>query len=70
MYNRLAALETLKQQGARLAHKLGGGDQHRVAEELHRGVHATEEKISQHPGIALGIALSIGVVLGWLLKRR
>ena len=29
-----------------------------------------ENFIADHPGIALGAALSLGVILGWLIKRR
>ena len=29
-----------------------------------------ENFIADHPGISLGAALSLGVILGWLIKRR
>lgn len=29
-----------------------------------------EQRLQQHPGLMLGVAFSIGVTLGWLIKRR
>lgn len=29
-----------------------------------------QEFVIQNPAVALGVALSMGVLLGWLLKRR
>jgi ElaB/YqjD/DUF883 family membrane-anchored ribosome-binding protein len=70
MKNRIAALEAIKQKGARLAHKLTGSEEQGVGKELQQGLRTTEAYLTKHPGMCLGIALSIGVVLGWLLKRK
>ena len=29
-----------------------------------------EQWIAEYPGVVLGVALTCGVVLGWLIKRR
>jgi ElaB/YqjD/DUF883 family membrane-anchored ribosome-binding protein len=28
------------------------------------------QQIADHPGISLGVAVAVGVTLGWMIKRR
>jgi hypothetical protein len=35
-----------------------------------RSVNLVEQYIGRNPALAMGIALALGVVLGWLIKRR
>jgi ElaB/YqjD/DUF883 family membrane-anchored ribosome-binding protein len=39
-------------------------------ERLAEGSEAVKTYIAEHPERALGIALGLGVFLGWLIKRR
>ena len=39
-------------------------------EGLSRGAHAVREFTIEQPVKALGLALGMGVLLGWLIKRR
>jgi len=31
---------------------------------------SAEQWIAEHPGLALGAALTVGVLVGWLIKRK
>ncbi len=47
------------------------GDIHTVSAETRPGAaQAVMDFILDHPGIALGTALTLGVLVGWLLKRK
>lgn len=39
-------------------------------EHFSRTMQSLGTKIAEHPGVSLGVALTIGVFLGWLIKRR
>lgn len=41
-----------------------------TAEEVTSFVNRVDEWIERHPGICIALALSAGVALGWLIKRR
>ena len=41
-----------------------------TAEEVTTVVGRVDEWIERHPGICIALALSAGVALGWLIKRR
>ena len=41
-----------------------------TAEEITSIVGRVDEWIERHPGICIALALSAGVALGWLIKRR
>ena len=41
-----------------------------TAEEITSFVGRVDEWIERHPGICIALALSAGVALGWLIKRR
>ena len=38
--------------------------------QIEEGFHATEKQIKQHPWVAVGVASTVGVVIGYLLRRR
>jgi ElaB/YqjD/DUF883 family membrane-anchored ribosome-binding protein len=74
MNNRLAGLRTIKERGARLAHEITESmtnvERPGIRRELRDYLRALEEYITEHPGVGVGFALSAGVVIGWLLKRK
>jgi len=35
-----------------------------------QAVRTAEEYITRHPALSLGIAASVGMMLGWFIKRR
>lgn len=37
---------------------------------FHRALGAITDQIGHHPGIAIGIAVTAGILLGWMVKRR
>jgi ElaB/YqjD/DUF883 family membrane-anchored ribosome-binding protein len=41
-----------------------------TAEDVTTFVQRADEWIERHPGICIALALSAGVALGWLIKRR
>jgi len=41
-----------------------------TAEEVTTFVEKVDEWIERHPGLCITLALSAGVALGWLIKRR
>jgi ElaB/YqjD/DUF883 family membrane-anchored ribosome-binding protein len=41
-----------------------------TVEEVTTVVGRVDEWIERHPGICIALALSAGVALGWLIKRR
>ena len=41
-----------------------------LGERLNKGTDAVKDYTIQQPARALGIALGMGVLLGWLIKRR
>lgn len=44
--------------------------QQAAQEQIKRWMTQLGEVISDNPGASLGVALGMGVVLGWLIKRR
>jgi len=41
-----------------------------TAEDVTTFVDRVDEWVERHPGICIALALSAGVALGWLIKRR
>jgi len=39
-------------------------------ERMNQGLHSLRGYVTEQPARALGIALGMGVLLGWLIKRR
>ena len=64
--------EKVSQARKRLAAALDSGKQilGRVKEKAVEGAKATDEAVHEHPYQAIGIALGVGVLLGYLLARR
>jgi len=67
MHNRLQDLnvDALREKATELL-----GSREDVERELKDWVSQLRTYVEQSPAASLGAALSIGVVLGWLLKRR
>ncbi|MBW3598051.1 MAG: hypothetical protein KY475_12330 [Planctomycetes bacterium] len=42
----------------------------RESVDPHRMASAAEQWIAKNPGVALGAAVTVGVFLGWLIKRK
>lgn len=42
----------------------------KLTEQSKQVVQIVQQTIREHPGISLGIAASIGIALGWWMKRR
>lgn len=42
----------------------------KLTEQSKQAVQIVQQTIREHPGISLGIAASIGIALGWWMKRR
>ena len=42
----------------------------KAQDELTYWVHQVEAYVKEHPAIGIGATFSMGVILGWLLKRR
>jgi hypothetical protein len=56
-----------------LSPSLEGEEQRRRLEDAfdrERLQAAAEERIAAHPAVALGAALTLGVFVGWLIKRK
>lgn len=40
------------------------------AQKLEQMVRTVESQVSNNPRVAIGIALSLGMIIGWIVKRR
>ncbi len=61
----------IKGPGLALARKITGrGNDDGFGKELRGVLRRIEDLITEYPGVCLGIAFSVGAVLGWAYKRR
>jgi ElaB/YqjD/DUF883 family membrane-anchored ribosome-binding protein len=67
-----AAGEKARDVRERLAHTLESAKANyaRLQEKAKEGARATDKLIRDHPYQSMGIALGLGVLVGWLVRRR
>jgi hypothetical protein len=71
IHNRVAGYDLPASRLAASPESPGGADWQALARD--QGLQALsqfERIISEHPRVCIGIGLAMGVVLGWLVKRR